>query len=193
MTGTQRRKAVALHIHDPKSHETKQELADRAEAEINMGEVKFTPPDSVRRNAPALKKWNEITGIYRKSGLTLVTSTDNGVLGRYCQLYAEYENLVEQRRAASAISLPVDDTAELLALTETEYQRERAARLWGLLEYFTSLDGVLKLDDKINRKAEAILKIEDRIFLNPAAKVRTLPIKRKPKDDGGLGGLGFDV
>ena len=61
------------------------------------------------------------------------------------------------------------------------------------MEYFTKLDGLLKLDSKINAKNKSILDLEDRIFLNPAAKVRTLPIKRKTKRTDQADALGFDV
>jgi len=88
---------------------------------------------------------------------------------------------------------PADDIDELLAETDAEYRRERARRLWRIMEYCTALDGHVKLDAAINRKLKVILDIEDRIFLNPAAKVRTLPIKRKPKEENPIGDLGFDV
>ena len=60
-------------------------------------------------------------------------------------------------------------------------------------EYFTSLDGLIKLDKAINTKLKTILDIDDRIFLNPASKVRTLPIRRKPKPEDKLGDMGFEV
>ncbi|NIV03315.1 hypothetical protein GWN26_02550 [Candidatus Saccharibacteria bacterium] len=82
------------------------------------------------------------------------------------------------------MEFPDDDIDEILALTEIEYRACRARRLWNIMEFFTRLDGLLKLDEKIHRKLKTILDIEDRIFLNPAAKVRTLPIKRKPKETG---------
>lgn len=191
MGGSSKRKPVALHIHDPSSHKTVEEKENIADAEITMGITKFSAPDAVKKQPAALIKWKEITKIYKDSGLVLVSSTDNGVLARYCLLYADYYGLVEQRRVISNIEFSDDDTAELIALTDEEYTHERSRRLWGMMEYFTSLDGLLKLDDKINNKCKAILSIEDRIFLNPAAKVRTLPIQRKPKEKDELGDLGF--
>lgn len=193
MGAERKRKPLELHVIDPKARRSKEQLEAKADAEIAMGEVKFTAPAEVKRDKIAFAKWREIVKIYKDSGLTLVTSTDNGVLARYCMLHSEYINLVDQRLALSNFELPADDTKEIMAISEEEYSRERATRLWDIMDYFSSLDGLLKLDDKINRKCDAILKIEDRIFLNPAAKVRTLPIKKRPKEKSELGDLGFDV
>lgn len=192
MTGAAKRKPINLHLHDPKKHLSKEDKQDRADAEVTMGSVSFSASGVVKKSKAAFRKWKEITKIYRESGLYLVSSTDNGVLARYCLMYAEYEKLVEQRQLISDLEYP-DEIDEVLVITDAEYTRARAKRLWDIMEYFTSLDGVLKLDKAINAKAKSILDIEDRIYLNPAAKVKTLPIKRKPKEKDALGDMGFSV
>lgn len=191
--GAHQRKPVALHIHDPKSHKSTTQKEELADAEITMGVTKFTAPEHLKDDIQAMIKWREITKIYKESGLVLVSSTDNGVLARYCQLHSEYIELIMQRRLISRLEFPDDDTAEILAVTNDEYVRERARRLWSIMEYFTCLDGLLKINDKINAKCKAILSVEDRIFLNPAAKVKTLPIKRKRDKADELGDAGFNV
>lgn len=188
------RKPIQLHVIDGnKGKKTKVDRDAHAEAEITMGTVNFSAPEAIKKIPRAYDKWKEVTKIYRESGLQLVTSTDNGVIARYCLLWAEWLDLVDERAQLAHIKLPTEDTAELLAVTHEEYQRARANRLWDIINYFTSLEGRLKLDDKINRKCDAILKIEDRIFLNPAAKVRTLHIARKKQPKDKLGTMGFDV
>ena len=158
-----------------------------------MGDLNFTTPLDIKKNKAALRKWKEVIKIYKDAGLTVVSSTDTGVIARYCILYSEYWQLTEYRRQISDIDFSNDDESELMALTDGEFSRSRARRLWKLIESFVSLDALGKLDDKINRKLKAILDIEDRIFLNPAAKVRTLPIRRKPKENDEMGAMGFDV
>lgn len=193
-TAKSTRQPLSLHVHTGnKSKLGEEEQEARADAEITMGEMKFCPPAAVTKNVEAMKKWREITKIYRDSGLVLVSSTDNGVLARYCMLYAEYWELVEQRSIISDLKFPSIDEDELFAEIGAEYRHARARRLWNIMEYFTKLDGVMKLDKAINAKVKSILDVEDRIFLNPAAKVRTLPIKRRPKEKDELGDLGFDV
>ncbi len=193
MVESRKRKPIALHLHDKKKHLSKQDEKDRAESEIAMGEIRFTPSEAVKKNPEAMTKWREVTKIYLDSGLKLVSSTDNGVLARYCLLHADYWDLVEQRRIISTLKFPLEDELEISKLTGELLTRKKAERVYALILYFTSLDGVIKLDKAINAKAKSILYIEDRIFLNPAAKVRTIPIKRKDKIKDPLEKMGFDV
>ena len=190
---TSRRKPIGLHIHDPKQHLGADDKKARADAEIIMGDLNFSVPANVKKTPGAMRKWREVTKIYKDAGLTIVSSTDSGVIGRYCMLYSEYDELIEQRRLISDLDFPGDDMDEIMAETDAEYRHTRARRLWNIMEYFTKLDGLLKLDKAINTKLKSILDIEDRIFMNPAAKVRTLPIRRKPKEKDEMGDLGFDV
>jgi phage terminase small subunit len=194
MSGNAKRQPVSLQVYKGNTGKlSAEEMAARDDAEITMGDLKFTTPADVKKDKLALKKWREVIGIYKAARLTVVSNTDTGAIARYCILYSEYWQLTEQRRKIAAFDFPDDDSNEILAITDDEYSRARSRRLYNIMEYFTRLDGLLKLDDKINRKLKAILDIEDRIFLNPAAKVRTLPIKRKPKEADGIGDLGFDV
>jgi len=194
MSGAAKRQPVSLQVYQGNKNKLSEaELAARGDAEITMGDLNFTAPADIKKDKLALKKWREVVKIYRDAQLTVVSNTDTGAIARYCILYSEYWQLSEQRRKISAFDFPDDDTNEILAITDDDYSRARSRRLYNIMEYFTRLDGLLKLDDKINRKLKAILDIEDRIFLNPAAKVRTLPIKRKPKEPDGIGDLGFDV
>jgi len=158
-----------------------------------MGDLDFIAPEDVKRNALAMRKWREVTKIYTEAGLSVVSSTDSGVIGRYCTLYAEYLQLRQQREAVAAFELPDDDVQEILARTDAEYNRERARRLWGIVEYFVNLKGLLEIDRAINAKQKAVLDIEDRIFLNPAAKARKLNIKRQATKTDALADKGFDV
>ena len=187
------RKPIALHILDNKKHLSEQDKKDRADSEVTMGEVKFTPPQEVKKNPEAMKKWREVTKIYLDSGLELVTSTDNSVLGRYCLLYADYWHLVEQRRIIGELEFPEDEAKDLSEMTEKLISRKKAERLYDLILYFTTLDGVIKLDKAINAKSKSILYIEDRIYLNPAAKVRTQRIKRKAEKKDPLEEMGYNV
>ena len=193
MPGPSGRKPLALHLHDKKKHLTEEDKKNRAESEITMGEIKFTAPDAVKNNKAAMEKWGEVTKIYLESGLMLVSSTDNGVIGRYCLMYADYLDLVEQRRIISGLEFPKEEAQDLSEMTEKLLTRKKAERLYTMILYFSSLDGVLKLDKAINAKSKSILDIEDRIYLNPASKVRTLPIKRKPVKIDPIKKLGFDV
>jgi len=163
------------------------------DAGLLMGDLDFIAPDEVKHNTAALRKWREVTKIFKEAGLTVVSSTDCGVIGRYCMLYAEYWALLKERKAISDFELPDDDMQEIMAITEFVYERDRGRRLWGVVEYFTRLKGLLELDRAINAKQKAILDVEDRIFLNPAAKARKLAIKKRAAKVDPLEKLGFKV
>ena len=48
------------------------------------------------------------------------------------------------------------------------------------INYIVSVDGVLKIDSAINKKMDMLIKMEDRLFLNPLSKVKNVP-KKEPK------------
>ncbi len=48
------------------------------------------------------------------------------------------------------------------------------------LSQLASIEGILKLETAINKKMDMLLKLQDRLFLNPLAKVKNVP---KPKKE----------
>ena len=188
-----KRKPIELHIHDKKKHMGKDEKLARENSELTMGNLEFSPPRAVKENPVAMRKWDEVTKIYKDAALTFVSSTDNGAIGRYCMLNAEYEDLINHRKQINGLKFPEDIEELIMNSIEETASKARARRLWQLIQYFTGLDGLIKIDKIINAKVKAILDIEDRIFLNPAAKVRTLPIQRKQKEKDPVEEMGFDV
>lgn len=55
------------------------------------------------------------------------------------------------------------------------------ARLKQLLDTADDVDTILEINTKLDKKREAILKLEDRLFLNPTARVKAIP--KNPPDD----------
>jgi len=188
-----KRKPVELHVLDRKKHMGKDEIRAREESEIVMGDYKFKVPMAVKKNPAALKKWREVIKIYKSAGIKFVSSTDSGAIGRYCLLNAEYEHLIKQRAILSNLDFPDETETEFLKAAGTELHEKSARKMWRLVEYFHGLDALMKLDKVINSKARAILDVEDRIFLNPVAKVKSLPIKRREEQKDPLEAMGFDV
>jgi len=189
------RARAAVKAEDPKCKKSKAEIQDAADAEITLGDFIFRPTPEVKGHPRAIEKWREITRIYKKAEDqigTYISDTDNGILNRYCIAHAEWLDMINRRRELAAFELPPEDNTEAILMCQEEYNAYRAKKLWCLMEYTVSLSALLKLDSAIDRKLKAILDLEDRIFLNPAAKVRTLPIKRHKKRDP-AGDIGFDV
>ena len=187
------RKSADLHATDNTNHLGKNEIVARRYAEVVFGRFHFYAPRAVKKNARAFEKWKEVTKLYKEAGLVFVSSSDIGALARYCILYAEYEGLADRRLELEQEAPELPAMPRELLMTADDYDRARANRVFSLLDYVTAMQGIVTLDRSINSKAEALLKLEDRLFLNPAAKVRTLPIKRKEKKKDEIEELGFNV
>ena len=44
-------------------------------------------------------------------------------------------------------------------------------------------DGMLKLDSRIDKKQDLLIKMEDRLFLNPVSRLKNVPKKEPKKED----------
>ena len=165
-----RAKPVQLHLCEGNpSHLTKEEIATRLQGEIRLGDLNFKMPTLVRKNTHARKKWKEVVGIYLEFQATFASTSDAAVIERYCLTYAEYMGLQEVRAAIHDMALDKIGTY-------------RAAEQ-------------INLESSINKKAEMLNKLEDRLLLNPLAKIRNVPKKPQVNPEPtelekmGLGGL----
>lgn len=50
------------------------------------------------------------------------------------------------------------------------------------IEWLISISGVLQIDKAINQKAMVMTQMEDRLFLNPLAKIKNVPRKETPPE-----------
>ena len=63
-------------------------------------------------------------------------------------------------------------------------------KLYKDIDYVFSVSGVIAVDKALNAKMSALVQMEDRLFLNPLAKVRNIP-KKEVKEEDPLAGKGF--
>lgn len=162
-----------------KKHLTKAEIEQRKNNEIKIGGSKLICPSFIKNDVEAYKKWKEITKIYKD--IDFVSSGDVGVLARYCMTFSEYQNLLKIRSTMSVLDLDTDEevtTAEILA---EEYSIRKVNKLINKINYILSTDGLLSIETAINKKMDMLIKMEDRLFLNPLAKVKNVP--KATKDD----------
>jgi phage terminase small subunit len=145
------RHAIPLSLHllgGNKSHLTRAEIDAREKSEIRFGGYDFKPTRRLRDNKTALKKWREIIKLYTDGQIDFVTTSDAGLLERYCLTFAEYYNLLGVRK-------------------------EIEARGWDIVKTYHAVDE-LGLDSSINKKLDLLIKMEDRMFLTPLSKVRNV-------------------
>jgi phage terminase small subunit len=158
-------------------HLTKKEVERRKKSEIKVNNKKLNVPDFVKNDLVAYKKWKELIIIYKD--IEFVTAPDAGELARYCKHYAEYIELMEQRQAVKKFEVDW----ESYCMQVTEFIQDGVNR-------FLRLDPLIKIDGLINKKSDLLIKLEDRLFLNPVSRIKNVPKKEEEKEDPSISMFG---
>lgn len=174
-------KSIGLHLAEGNpSHLTKAEIAQRQEAEVKLGVsdlLKLKKPSFVSRDKTANVYWNQLVKEYKlaaEQGIELLSSSDVGMLALYCKTYSEYERLQKAYQRIDNIAADSDPLYKYI-LEQDDFAMKAMAQIAQLI----SIDGILKIETAINKKMDMLLKMQDRLFLNPLAKVKNVP---KPKE-----------
>lgn len=184
-------KPIELHLlNGNKRHLTKAEIEQRKKSEVKLGEHKLVCPSYVRQDKNAYKKWKEIVKLYKD--IDFVSSADVGLMARYCMAFSEYINLTEHRKVCATIRVDTEngEAVDMVKALEGKYSSKTAAKMFEKIEYVFSVSGVIAVDKALNAKMSALVQMEDRLFLNPLAKVRNIP-KKEVKEEDPLAGKGF--
>jgi len=175
-------KPTDLHIAEGNPNNlTKAEIQARKDAEIKLGNSsigKLRPPPFVRNDAVAFKYWKQHLKEYQSAsdqGIELLTSSDIGMLALYCKTYAEYERLLKSYQSIDTIAFDSEKLEEYLDKSE-EFDYKVKLQLRSML----SVDALLRIETAINKKMDMLIKMTDRLFLNPLAKLKNVS---KPKKD----------
>ena len=164
-------KPINLHMAGGNPNRlTKAEIEHRQDTQIKTGTKYFRCPDYVKDDVNAYKRWKEVLVIYKDADY--VSSGDVGVLARYCMTHSEYLRLLDDRKHLEALEADWSKYSDVLP-EDLSYQVEKILKL----------NALLQLETAINKKQDLLLKIEDRTFLNPLAKVKNIPKKEPVKVD----------
>lgn len=169
-----------------KKHLTKAEIEARKKAEIKLGKDKLTCPMYVVRDKVAYKKWRDLIADYNKAkaeGIDLIRSSDAGILARYCKTFSEYQTLLQARQRVSEIHYDCDDLDEAIDSVEENGDAIFSYKVKKQIRDLFAISGILTIETAINRKMDMLIKMEDRLFLNPLAKVKNVPKKEEKKED----------
>jgi len=163
-----RAKPIDLHLIDGnKRHLTLAEISERqrSEAGSRSGKKRLTMSAAVESRPVAAAMFGKLRKLYAK--VSAVETLDENVINRYCLMHAEAEEL---EGAMADIQLRIHALED-----ETDAVSELAA-LYNMLG---------NVSRALNGKREMLLKLEDRLFMNPVARVRNVP-KAEPvkKADG---------
>lgn len=156
---------------------TKSEIERRKKAEIKIGDNKLKCPTFVKSDVNAFAKWKEITKIYKE--IDFVSCGDVGLLARYCMTFSEYLQLLENRKRVGQFNADWD-----------EYEDVLPEDFIDVMNRYMRLNVDLQLDTAINKKMDMLIKMEDRLFLNPLSKIKNIP-KKEPEKKNPLAEKGF--
>ncbi|RJE88617.1 terminase [Paenibacillus sp. 1011MAR3C5] len=172
-----RAKPIGLHLAQGNpSHLTKQEIEARQQNELKLGVqdlAKLKKPPFVAKDKTAAKLWNELIKEYKvaaEQNVELLTSSDVGALGLYCKTYSEYNRLLEAYQRVDNIAQDTDNLYDYI-MEQDDYVMKSMSNIAQL----ASIDGILKIETAINKKMDMLLKLQDRLFLNPLAKIKNVP------------------
>jgi len=178
-------KPVGLHVAEGNPNRlTKAEIQKRKDAEIKLGGARLKCPDYVKADPVALKKWRELVRDYTAAaaaGVDLVKSSDIGILARYCKTFSEYQELLKAYQRVSEIHYDCAELDDFISELDEDGQRILAYKVQKQLRDLFSINGILTIESAINKKMDQLVKMEDRLFLNPLAKVKNVPKKETDK------------
>jgi phage terminase small subunit len=152
-------KPVNLLMMEGRKHLTKSEIEARTQQEqgLQSGNKRFKPNEKVMQNETALKTFKQLKKLYKD--IDYVEGLDENVINRYCLMTAEVDTLEE------LLSRMHDD------LDECDEAKDR-------IQLYKTIAGA---EITVNRVRDMLLKIEDRLFLNPTSRVKNVPHKEQPK------------
>ncbi len=151
-------KPISLLVMEGKKHLTKAEIETRRQHEASLRSgTDFKASEKVKNNPVAMRVFRSLKKLYKN--IDYVEGLDEAVINRYCLMTAEIdelETLVAKMREDIEKS---EDIQERIQLTQ-------------------SITSALST---INKMRDMLLKIEDRLFLNPTSRVKNVPQQPKEK------------
>jgi phage terminase small subunit len=163
-----------------RKHLTKAEIENRKNFDIKLGTKdlkKLKPPAFVKNDLVAFSYWKQMLKEYKEAasnGTELITSSDVGMLALYCKTYADYERLLKSYQTIDKIAYDTEALDQYIEDSE-DFNYRVKLQLRGMV----AVDGLLRIETAINKKMDMLIKMQDRLFLNPLAKVKNVPTQKK--------------
>ena len=147
-------KPIGVLTLDGKKHLVKKEIEQRKVFEKSMqsGIKTFEPSEQVSNNPEALNMFNKLKALYKD--ITYVDGLDENIINRYCLIYSE--------------------TTILQTILNILTKSIKKANFVERLEISNRIINTIKA---IQSSREMLLKLEDRLLLNPTARIKNIPKK----------------
>lgn len=167
-------KPIDLLLMEGRNHLTKAEIETRQKREQSLRSgTTFRANEKVRNSPVAMRMFRSLKRLYKD--IEYVEGLDEAVINRYCLMTAEIDGL------ENLVAKMQDD------IDECEEASDRVQL------YKT----IANAEITINRIRDMLLKIEDRLFLNPTSRTKNVPRPQKEEEPaskwdafrgGGIGG-----
>lgn len=144
-----------------KKHLTKDEINARQEMEkkVKSGVKNFKANEQVMQNPVALAMFKKLKKLYKN--IDYIEGLDENIINRYCLLTAEAQALEQLVNNMNDDVNNCEDFEDRIAL-------------------YKAISGTLS---SLNKIRDMLLKIEDRLLLNPTARIKNVPKKEKQQKE----------
>jgi phage terminase small subunit len=137
-------------------HLTKAEIERRKAAEIKIKNKNFKVSDLVMLDPRALEEFKKLKKLYKD--LEFVGALDEHIINQYCLAVSELDDLI-------------------FALNFARQQM----RYGSIENQKLGLSSFMEIDVEIRMKRQEILRLSDRLYLNPVARTKNVP--KKPAEE----------
>ena len=153
-------KPTDLILLEGKDHRTKAEIEARRKKERGLRSgADYRTNEKVKANPEAMKMFRKLKKLYKS--IDYVEGLDENIINRYCLLTAE-----------------AGEMEKLLERMDNDVDKcEKPSQMVSMYKAISGLEG------NLNRARDMLLKMEDRLFLNPTARVKNVPKKPEEKPE----------
>lgn len=158
MPGRPSKPVQLIKLEGNKDRRTKAELEYREKMEKSLYTgTSFKEDPATKADPIAHKEFLRLKKLYKH--IQYIDGLDQQIINRYCMMVSEEDALQKQIRYMQDLVEKTDDA-------------ENTIELYKLINNAIT---------KLNKTRDMLLKLEDRLFLNPTARVKAIP--KKPPED----------
>jgi phage terminase small subunit len=193
------RKPAGLRNRAETKAETAARIANEASMEPERG-LSVQAPARLKDHQVAQATWRRMMRTYGQLKATVVTRMDIDLLVDYCLVMEQLQELDRMRKVAYQLWLELgkrhdkilQESKQIEDPDAAEGKEEEAIKL--ATKVLDAFNAVIKLDGRVDRKRDLLLKWRQSLYLTPRARSAAVPAKKeKPEEPDELEQLLDDV
>ncbi len=148
-------KPIELHMADGNPNRlTKAEIQRRKNAQIKLSNKTIKASEAVMVDERALREFKKLKKLYKE--IEFIASLDEHIINQYCLSVSELDDLVSA----------LDIARDLMKSNNSEERKE-------------GLSMFMAVDVEVRMKRQEIVRLSDRLYLNPVARTKNVPKQDK--------------